>query len=770
MKEIDAIEREEAALKARRERVGLEAELAGVEAEEKALREVRVKEKEITHLPRVREHTSPDVSGSERPMHLNTEAPEIGLSGCRCSGENDQRDLSNREVMQALISCNLKSLMPKQDIVKFDGDRTKYFKFIRAFDEVFSSQLTNDKERLRYLDLYTTGMPNDIVASCIHLEASEGYKQARKLLEERYGNLEQIATAFVEKIIKWKDIRENNAEEYDEYSVALKTCRNAISCVPYGIAELQNPKTMRLIIGKFSLGVQARWWRVADKINEKKKRPVSFDDLEVEVVQGAEVVQEVEVIGSEHSNRALVAQEEGTHDKIAMFRATLGSTERQDVKVNVETINGVGKVACSLVSGLSVLDYEGKTCITLPPVLSAPRIPIDECDVVRSRDLERWPHLREIYIPEVEAEVGLLIGNNAPHLLEPREVINSTRLHEPHAIRTLLGWVVCGAKDKRRQEHFNKIQVTSKCLELDRILVESYNREYDDVASNRREMSAEDRKWLEIIEKGVRKKGRTYEVPLPLRGNHGPLPETRDIALRRMHILRKKLVKDDKPDKVRVVFDCASKVEGISLNDLLLQGPDMMNSLLGVLVKFRGGLFAYTGDINTMFYQKLDYEGLCTLFCEVEATVNSRPLTVVTSDNRDPVPLTPNKLLNMADSPVGCDVAIGGHSKQRWKQVQHMAEQFWARWKREYLLGLQKRQKWLKERRNVRVGDVVLMVKENEARCYWPLARVVQTKVGKDGLVRTVTVRREGKEYDRPLSKLILILEEETDLMGVTER
>ncbi|XP_068240030.1 uncharacterized protein [Palaemon carinicauda] len=77
--------------------------------------------------------------------------------------------------------------------------------------------------------------------------------------------------------------------------------------------------------------------------------------------------------------------------------------------------------------------------------------------------------------------------------------------------------------------------------------------------------------------------------------------------------------------------------------------------------------------------QKLNYEGLCTLFCEVEATVNSRPLTVVTSDSRDPVPLTPNKLLNMGDSPVGCDVAIGGHSKQRWKQVQHMAEQFWAR-------------------------------------------------------------------------------------------
>ncbi|XP_068206238.1 uncharacterized protein [Palaemon carinicauda] len=74
--------------------------------------------------------------------------------------------------------------------------------------------------------------------------------------------------------------------------------------------------------------------------------------------------------------------------------------------------------------------------------------------------------------------------------------------------------------------------------------------------------------------------------------------------------------------------------------------------------------------------QQFDYEGLCTLFCKVEATVNSRPLTVVTSDSRDPIPLTLNNLLNMGDSHVGCDIAIGSHSKQRWKQVQQMAEQF----------------------------------------------------------------------------------------------
>ena len=41
-----------------------------------------------------------------------------------------------------------------------------------------------------------------------------------------------------------------------------------------------------------------------------------------------------------------------------------------------------------------------------------------------------------------------------------------------------------------------------------------------------------------------------------------------------------------KPGKVRVVFDCSSKFQGLSLNDCLMQGPDLTNSLVGVLTRF----------------------------------------------------------------------------------------------------------------------------------------------------------------------------------------
>ena len=58
-----------------------------------------------------------------------------------------------------------------------------------------------------------------------------------------------------------------------------------------------------------------------------------------------------------------------------------------------------------------------------------------------------------------------------------------------------------------------------------------------------------------------------------------------------------------KPGKIRVVFDCSAKYGGISLNDQLLKGPDLTNSLFGVLSRFRQERIALMADIESMFYQ-----------------------------------------------------------------------------------------------------------------------------------------------------------------------
>lgn len=53
---------------------------------------------------------------------------------------------------------------------------------------------------------------------------------------------------------------------------------------------------------------------------------------------------------------------------------------------------------------------------------------------------------------------------------------------------------------------------------------------------------------------------------------------------------------------MRIVFDSSSKHNGISLNDVLLTGPDLINKLLGVLLRFRKEPVAMTADIEQMFY------------------------------------------------------------------------------------------------------------------------------------------------------------------------
>ena len=63
------------------------------------------------------------------------------------------------------------------------------------------------------------------------------------------------------------------------------------------------------------------------------------------------------------------------------------------------------------------------------------------------------------------------------------------------------------------------------------------------------------------------------------------------------------VVNENKPEKLRVVFDCAVTFGGTSLNKEVLQGPDFTNNLVGGLLRFREEQVAVMGDIEGMFHQ-----------------------------------------------------------------------------------------------------------------------------------------------------------------------
>ena len=139
----------------------------------------------------------------------------------------------------------------------------------------------------------------------------------------------------------------------------------------------------------------------------------------------------------------------------------------------------------------------------------------------------------------------------------------------------------------------------------------------------------------------------------------------------------------------------------------------------------------------------LDDESLRTFMCEVEAIINSRPLTVdLLNDPGSLSPLTPNHLLTMKTkvvlSPPGVFPAADKFCRKRWRRVQHLANEFWSRWRKEYLLSLQQRQKWTMSRKDVGVDDIVIIKDDNAPRSRWQLARVCAVNRSSDGRVRTV--------------------------------
>ncbi|XP_053576923.1 uncharacterized protein LOC128666383 [Bombina bombina] len=158
--------------------------------------------------------------------------------------------------------------------------------------------------------------------------------------------------------------------------------------------------------------------------------------------------------------------------------------------------------------------------------------------------------------------------------------------------------------------------------------------------------SIEDKEFLKLMDKEFYKDdSNSWVAPLPFRNPRQRLPNNRVQALSRLFSLQRTLKKDPKikehfvsfmqkmfenkhaepapplkegeecwylpsfgiyhprkPGQIRVVFDSSAQYEGMSLNSVLLTGPNLTNSLLGVLIRFRKEPVAFMADIQQMFY------------------------------------------------------------------------------------------------------------------------------------------------------------------------
>ena len=152
---------------------------------------------------------------------------------------------------------------------------------------------------------------------------------------------------------------------------------------------------------------------------------------------------------------------------------------------------------------------------------------------------------------------------------------------------------------------------------------------------------------------------------------------------------------------------------------------------------------------------------LVSILIEVEAILNSRPITRISDDPNDWGVLTPQMLLTGVldpKSPVH-RFCKADEYRANWKFTQVVAEMFWERWITLYLPWLQERQKWNKTGRNMKTGDLVLVLgMETDGRREFPKAIVIETYPDEFGTVRNVKIRvATGQVYTRDITKLVLL-------------
>ncbi|XP_029178506.1 uncharacterized protein LOC114946224 [Nylanderia fulva] len=156
----------------------------------------------------------------------------------------------------------------------------------------------------------------------------------------------------------------------------------------------------------------------------------------------------------------------------------------------------------------------------------------------------------------------------------------------------------------------------------------------------------------------------------------------------------------------------------------------------------------------------LTYEELSTLLIQIEAILNSRPLSALSDDPSDSVALTPGHFLvgnSLTAVPEPSLIDLPQNRLSRLQMLRQMTESFWRRWSSEYLHELQTSSKWHRKQEKFQEGSLVIVKDERFPPTKWPLARIIETHPGSDGLVRVATVKTATTTLKRPIVKLCLL-------------
>ncbi|XP_062699634.1 uncharacterized protein LOC115257830 [Aedes albopictus] len=262
--------------------------------------------------------------------------------------------------------------------------------------------------------------------------------------------------------------------------------------------------------------------------------------------------------------------------------------------------------------------------------------------------VEKFTHLRDIDIEnQTNAQPTILIGLDNMDLMAPIES-RIGKEGEPIGLRCKLGWTISGPTSAVEADGYCGVHQCD--VAMDQVLRNYFTMEEAGVNCPYRVESDEDRRARRILEQTTVRIGQCFETGLLWRTDDVSMPDSYPMAYRRLQGLERRFAKEPglqdkvtgaieefvtkgyahkatssevedvepgktwylplnvvvnpkKPGKIRLTLDAAAKAGGVSLNDVLIKGPDMLASLPVILNHFRARRIGFGGDIREMFLQ-----------------------------------------------------------------------------------------------------------------------------------------------------------------------
>ena len=240
--------------------------------------------------PQVQNASQPPVSAPTSQPQSQPRQPTntVPVGNQQYNSDQSQPYDSNASAFNNLASVLEQLMLPKSELLSFDGDPRNYHSFITNFRNNIDRRVHDPSAKLNYLIQYCQGKAKKVVADCVIMENPlQGYYHALFLLQQQFGQPYDIARSYIDTLKRGSQIK-GDAPSLTELANDMQRCQMTLSQLGY-VSDINSTDTLMSVVERLPFHIRTKWAEYAYKITKYAGGEPQFSHLTQFIQERAEV-------------------------------------------------------------------------------------------------------------------------------------------------------------------------------------------------------------------------------------------------------------------------------------------------------------------------------------------------------------------------------------------------------------------------------------------------------------------------------------------------